>query len=151
MSVSSQTVVLSAGVSSKVGITNNDPKFAMSEINVGSLAKGFLAAQPWANGTGGYEGVTYIATATAGNWTINNVERYHSAAWVSTAPVTGQTVWVENLGKNYVWSGTAWVASASMKIASSTFLMTAGVSSTAANRSREGHNTGGYDKHFSVY
>lgn len=52
-----------------------------------------------------------IATAT-GDWAgqEDDIAEYNGSAWDFTSPDTGMAVWVEDVGRQKVYNGTAWVA-----------------------------------------
>jgi len=50
----------------------------------------------------------YIATATAGDWTINNCYVWGGAAWIEIVPTEGLDVFVADEDLRYAWDGAAW-------------------------------------------
>jgi len=128
----------------------NDPKFAISETPAGMFVISRLAAAP---GTAAV-GDTYLATATAGTWTVNRVYVCKSLGpivWSEVIPVAKNVIWVNAEHRNYIFNGTAWVASTSMEIIEQPVTSAAGISSPVYNISKEGIGTGGYDTKFNVF
>ena len=64
---------------------------------------------PVASGTT-TSGNRYVASATGGGWTINNIYEYNGSSWDETVPLEGYAAWFTNLDKNYTYNGSSWVA-----------------------------------------
>jgi hypothetical protein len=94
-------------------------------------------------------GDRYIASATANDWTINNIYEYDGSDWVETVATIGLAVYETTDTNIYIYSGSAWVAvnraqlfttstnNGTLTFASSTEWST----SAASTRGYEVHNT----------
>jgi hypothetical protein len=54
-------------------------------------------------------GNRYIANATGGGWTTDNIYEWDGSAWDETVPNEGFATWVEAEDRLYVYNGTSWV------------------------------------------
>jgi hypothetical protein len=63
------------------------------------------------------EGDRYVAGPGAGTpWTPGLIYEYHGGTWQETPPVGGFALWVQNLGMQYVFNGSAWVELAATQL-----------------------------------
>ena len=54
-------------------------------------------------------GNRYVAFATGGGWTKDNIYEYNGTGWDETVPLEGYAAWFSDLDKNYTFNGTSWV------------------------------------------
>lgn len=97
------------------GVTPNNGSDLTTKDYVDALVNGLSWQEPVINFSTAASGITtsgnrYIASATGGGWTIDNIYTYNGIGWDETVTAEGFATYIDDLDKNYTYNGTNWVS-----------------------------------------